>query len=78
MAVGIGADTEFSFDAAVELFDVAHLSDSGGGVHSYDVAADGRFLMIRSPSGTTEAGGSASIVVVENWFEELERLVPTD
>jgi hypothetical protein len=65
-------------DAAVELFDVAHLSDSGGGVHSYDVAADGRFLMIRSPSGTTEAGGSASIVVVENWFEELERLVPTD
>jgi Tol biopolymer transport system component len=78
MAVGIEADTEFSFDAAIALFDVAHLNAPAGDVHSYDVAADGRFLMIRSPSGTTEAGASTSIVVVENWFEELKRRVPTD
>jgi len=43
----------------------------------YDIAPDGRFLMIRS--GQTDAGtGTASqIVVVKNWTEELKRLVPT-
>jgi eukaryotic-like serine/threonine-protein kinase len=56
----------------------------------YDVSADGqRFLMIKeiSPSnaspGFVAAGGaderltSARIILVQNWFEELKRLVPT-
>ena len=38
----------------------------------YDVAADGRFLMIRAQQAAT------SLVVVENWFDELQRLVPTE
>ncbi len=39
-------------------------------------ALDGRLLMIRQGS---EEGASepSSFVVVENWFDELERLVPT-
>ena len=42
---------------------------------AYDVTADGqRFLMIRaSKTGTVDE----DLVVVENWFEELNRLVPT-
>jgi len=44
----------------------------------YDVSPDGeRFLMIRR-AGATESTGAEQIHVVLNWFEELERLVPTD
>jgi serine/threonine-protein kinase len=43
--------------------------------HSYDVSPDGqRFLMIKVG---TPAGATARIVVVENWSEDLKRLVPT-
>jgi serine/threonine-protein kinase len=40
---------------------------------SYDVAADGRFLMARVPPESAPR----TLVVVVNWFEELKRLVPT-
>ena len=39
---------------------------------SYDVAPDGRFLMIAAPEG--RAGHQSEIHVVLNWFEELRRL----
>ena len=42
----------------------------------YDVAPDGRFLMM-TEEPTTEAE-APPITVVLNWFEELERRVPTD
>jgi serine/threonine-protein kinase len=48
-----------------------------GAGRMYDVAADGRFLMIK-PSAETEAGAPRRIVVVLNFSEELKRLVPTD
>ena len=40
---------------------------------SYDVAPDGRFLMFEE-----DPDDSVSVIVVQNWFEELNRLVPTD
>jgi serine/threonine-protein kinase len=44
----------------------------------YDVSADGqRFLMIKEISGADERPTSARIILVQNWFEELKRLVPT-
>ena len=45
---------------------------------TYDVSPDGqRFLMIKE--GTTVTVRSrAGFTVVENWFEELRRLVPTN
>jgi len=44
---------------------------------NYDVAKDGRFLMIKSPrSSSAETESTASLVVVQHWFEELKRLVP--
>ena len=46
---------------------------------AYDVSPDGqRFLMIK-PVEAFEAGltSGQQIVVVLNWFQELERLVPT-
>jgi serine/threonine-protein kinase len=47
-----------------------------GGSRPADVAPDGRFFVIRSAAA--DAGGRAlNLVVVQNWFEELKRLVPT-
>jgi serine/threonine-protein kinase len=44
----------------------------------YDVSADGqRFLMIKETGGADERPPSARIILVQNWFEELKRLVPT-
>ena len=39
----------------------------------YDVLPDGRFVMNRQPDPT----GAREIVVVQNFFDELKRLVPT-
>ena len=42
----------------------------------YDVSADGsRFLMIKGPFSRTDT--TSTIVVVQNWFEELNRLLPS-
>jgi serine/threonine-protein kinase len=48
---------------------------SSNGVAGYDVAADGRFLMVQPlhPDPPTN-----QIHVVLNWFEELKRLVPVN
>ena len=44
----------------------------------YDLAPDGRFLMIKLGVTTDDTPApTARITVVLNWFEELERLVPT-
>ena len=44
----------------------------------YDVSADGQqFLMIKETGVADERPPSARIVLVQNWFEELKRLVPT-
>ena len=43
---------------------------------TYDIAADGRFLMVKG-GGTEQAAAPASIIVVQHWGEELKRLVPT-
>jgi hypothetical protein len=43
-----------------------------GSARSFDVGPDGRFLMIEANDNAT----SASIVVVQDWFEELKRLAP--
>jgi eukaryotic-like serine/threonine-protein kinase len=41
---------------------------------TYDVSADGqRFLMVKQPANQA----APQIVVVQNWIEELKRLVPT-
>ena len=40
----------------------------------YDISPDGkRFLRLKGPNESTTAG---SVTIVQNWFEELKRLVP--
>lgn len=43
---------------------------------TWDIAPDGqRFLMLKEGSGQGNVAGN--IIVVQNWFEDLKRLVPT-
>ena len=53
---------------------------AGGGVTpSYDVAPDGRFIFVRPATGADSgAGPTDRLVVVQNFFDELRRLVPTN
>ncbi len=48
------------------------------GSRQYNIAPNGRFLIIRR--GQPEAGVStaSNLIIVQNWFEELKRLVPVN
>jgi serine/threonine-protein kinase len=47
-----------------------------GSGRSYDISRDGqRFLMIKPSSGSDQATAPTGIIVVQNWGEELKRLV---
>ena len=55
------------------LFDEAYNnSPLGRGNANYDVASDGRFLMVQGASG----GETPPLRVVLNWFEELKERAP--
>jgi Tol biopolymer transport system component len=70
MAVSIETEPEFKVTQFEELFEGRYLTSI---YRNYDVAPDGRFLMIQEPQEPTPLG----INVVLNWFEELKRLVPS-
>lgn len=74
MAVDIETNPTFRAGTPRRLFDGGFITGVGR-VPVYDVAADGRFLMVQETSGDGEQG-PPSIIVVENWTEELKRLVP--
>ena len=42
-----------------------------GSFRPYDVARDGRFLIIRSAQAEAGDGTSSNLILVQNWFEEL-------
>ena len=70
MSVRIQTTPTLSFATPEKLFDAPNsvISNSRG----WDVARDGRFLLILTPAVT----GSRELVLVQNWTEELKRLVP--
>jgi Tol biopolymer transport system component len=76
IAVPVETEGEFSFGTPTQLFSEPYFTQQGAFTRSYDVARDGRFLMIELP-GTGDASVLSSIVVVENWTEELKQRVPT-
>ena len=76
MAVSIESEPVFRAGKPELLFQGSFEGQEGQGwvgSANYDVTPDGqRFVMIQSEQTSGE------IHVVVNWFEELERLVPTD
>ena len=60
-----------------ELFEGNYVSAGPGATRLYHIAPDGRFLMMKDAgTATTEDGAITQVVLVQNWFEELQRLVP--
>lgn len=46
---------------------------------TYDMSPDGkRFLMMKNADARPTASTAPRIIVVQNWFEELKRMVPTN
>ena len=75
MAVPVKTEPAFEAGSPEVLFTGSYAVTIG---RMYDVAPDGqRFLMVK-PLETTEGGARNEVVLVQNWFEELKRLVPTD
>jgi hypothetical protein len=64
----------WSAESPVKLFGGPYANGAPSSGRNYDVSADGtRFLMVKEPANQAVA---PSIVVVQNWFEELKRLAP--
>ena len=70
MSVAVVAGASFDFKPPTLLFEAGDLIT--GDPPTYDVAPDGRFLMIKTVANQAAV---AQIVLVQNWHEELKRRV---
>jgi serine/threonine-protein kinase len=77
MRVEVGPGSVWAAGARTKLFDGPYVGGGGEGFgRQYDISPDGRrFLMIKNVAANQAS--APQIVVVENWFDELKRLVPT-
>ena len=76
-------DTEPTFrpGRSSAIFEGPYVSDCsfGCGPQWYDVSPDGQqFLMIREGGSSSETADQLTVTVIQNWFEELTRLVPVE
>jgi serine/threonine-protein kinase len=75
MAVNVESDSVFSAGIPTVMFSTPEYAIGNLG---YSVSPDGqRFLVPKPLSASADDAQQASLVVVENWFEELKRLAPT-
>jgi serine/threonine-protein kinase len=81
MRAPVGTGAAWSRATPQVLFDARPYflgSSLGSPYFMYDVAKDGRFLMVKPVAGSKTRGTTANLVVILNWFEELKRLVPAN
>ena len=80
MSVHVDRGATWSAGWPTRLFEGPYFfGDAGNSARTYDVSPDGkRFLMIKPVGGFDQTAAPASLVVVQNWFEELKRLVPRE
>ena len=76
--VGVEAkDSRLTVGAPKTLLESAYFADAGPAPgRPYDLSPDGRFLMIKESAANDGRATPAGITVVQNWLEELKRLVP--
>ena len=75
MAVRVDArGSSWRAGSPVRVVEGLYINRTSRSSRNYDVSGDGkRFLMVKPPARQAAA---PQIVVVQNWFEELRRLVP--
>ena len=84
MVVAVSTEPTLRVSRSEVLFEARYALGPAGGLN-YDVSADGQqFLMISEAEDDDAEDGDAeaapphtTLIVIENWFEELKRLVPT-
>ena len=77
MSATVSADTGFASSVPRAVLKGNYLSPNAG--RMYDVSPDGqRFLMMKDAELKDGATAAPQLVVVQNWFQELERLVPVN
>ena len=78
MAVPVRIDPSFDFGNPEVVLEESYPAVPGVAGRHYDVSPDGkRFLMIKE-GGAGDETTPAELILVQNWFEELTRLVPTN
>jgi len=79
MSIRIERAQTFAFGTPTKLFEGRYfLVDPVAEGRKYDVSPDGKhFLMIKPGGAVEQTAPPANIIVVQNWLEELKRLVPT-
>jgi eukaryotic-like serine/threonine-protein kinase len=71
------SDSTLVVGAPKTLLESSYFADAGPAPgRPYDLAPDGRFLMIKEDATNNQGASPATITVVQNWFEELKRIVP--
>jgi Tol biopolymer transport system component len=77
MRVGVAQGPTWAATAPSKLFEGRYGAAAGQTGRTYDIAPDGkRFLMIKAV-GADQTAAPSSLIVVQNWLQELKRLVPT-
>jgi eukaryotic-like serine/threonine-protein kinase len=78
MSAAVEGGSAFRAGNPTRLFEGRYEIGAAQSGRTYDISPDGqRFLMIKVDAGSDETATPPSIVVVQNWHEELKRLVPT-
>jgi serine/threonine-protein kinase len=79
MRVGVEGGATWAAGTPNKVLNEGYFTVPGGNPgRSYDISPDGqRFLMIKMGGGLGQAA-APQIIVVQNWFEELKRLVPVN
>ena len=76
MAVSVRTDPSFAFGSPEVVLEESYSAEAGAPGRSYDVSRDGkRFLMIKD-AGANDETSQPELILVQNWLEELKRLVP--
>ena len=78
-AIAVDSDAAVPWGTAERVFLGSYLP-SRNDARSFDVAPDGRLVMIKPSTETSDPAAAATpdFVVVQNWVEELKRLVPVE
>ncbi len=75
MEVPVTREGGFTLDRAKRLFEDKYVAKFGNAFRNYDIDPSGkRFLMIKESEDNVPI---TELIIVQNWFEELKRRVPT-
>ena len=76
MAAPVQTEPTFTSGTPEAGVDESYFANAGSRGRTFDIAADGRFLMIKEQASAGDTASTAEITVVLNWFEELTARVP--